>query len=191
MNPIREFKSWFVEEKEQCNLKLPAACCLSTIGVDGYPNSRFVSLKAIANDSFVITGPLDSRKGSEISNSPKAALTFWWTASERQVRIQGDVSLISESEAAQYFKNRNRDSKIVSTAFDQGKEIQSIDHLQARFKKHKDDLGSEEINRPPHWGGIYIKPLRMELMQFRQSRLHERRLYTYLNESWEMQVIQP
>ena len=172
-------------------MKLPAACCLSTIGLDGYPNSRFVSLKEITNESFVITGPLNSRKGCEIENSPKAALSFWWTSTERQIRIQGDVSKISEPNAKIYFEQRNRDSKIVSTAFDQGKKNQSIAYLQKHFEEQKEELESKEIKRPENWGGIYIKPIRIEFMEFKKSRLHERKLYEQVNNEWKMIILQP
>jgi len=191
MNPLLLFEKWFSEEKELSNLKLPAACCLSTIGLDGYPNSRFVSLKEIVNDSFVITGPLNSRKGNEIENSPKAALSFWWTSTERQIRIQGDVSKISKLNAKIYFEQRNRDSKIVSTIFEQGKSIQSVTHLQKHFEEQKEEFESKEIKRPENWGGIYIKPFRIEFMEFKESRLHERRLYEKVNNEWSMIILQP
>ena len=191
MNPLLLFEKWFSEEKKLNNLNLPAACCLSTIGLDGYPNARFVSLKEITNDSFVITGPMNSRKGSEIEHCPRAALSFWWTSTERQIRIQGDVSKIPKSKTEIYFRQRNRDSKIVSTAFQQGKEIQSVAKLNKYFDQKKDELESKEIKRPISWGGIYIKPLRIEFMEFRKSRLHERSLYQKVNDNWEMIILQP
>lgn len=191
MNPLHLFEKWFSEESELNDLKLPAACCLSTIGLDGYPNSRFVSLKEISNESFVITGPLNSRKGSEIKNCSRAALSFWWISTERQVRIQGDVSIISESSAEIYFGQRNRDSKIVSTVFEQGKKIQSILRLQKQFVEQKKELENKKIKRPENWGGIYIKPIRVEFMEFKKSRLHERTLYQQINDKWEIQILQP
>lgn len=191
MNPLLLFDKWFSEEKEFNNLKLPAACCLSTIGLDGYPNSRFVSLKEVLNESFVITGPLNSRKGREIENNLKAALSFWWTSTKRQIRIQGDLSKISEAQAEIYFEQRNRDSKIVSTIFEQGKKVQSIYHLQKHFKEQKEEIKSKEIKRPENWGGVYIKPIRIEFMEFKESRLHERKLYQRVNDKWETIILQP
>jgi len=191
MNPLLIFEKWFSKEKELNNLTLPAACCLSTIGLDGYPNSRFVSLKEISNESFVITGPLNSRKGYEIENSPKAALSFWWTFTERQIRIQGDVSKIPTPNAEIYFGQRNRDSKIVSTVFEQGKKIQSVAHLQKHFEEQKGEIENKEIECPENWGGIYIKPIRIEFMEFKKSRLHERSLYELVNNEWEITILQP
>lgn len=191
MNPLQLFEEWFTQEKELNKLKLPAACCLSTIGLDGYPNARFVSLKEVSNDAFVITGPLDARKGREMQKTPKAALTFWWTATERQLRIQGDVSIIPTEKATTYFEPRNRDSKIVSNVFDQGKEIRAIADLKQRFQDKKNALANQAISRPENWGGIYLHPLRMEFMAFQASRLHERTLYQKLDENWKATILQP
>lgn len=191
LNPLLLFEKWFSKEKELSNLKLPAACCLSTNGLDGYPNSRFVSLKEIVNESFVITGPLNSRKGREIENSSKVALSFWWVSTERQIRIQGDVSKIPQSDAENYFEQRNRDSKIVSKVFEQGEEIQDILQMQKHFEGKKLKLENKEIKRPDNWGGVYIKPIRIEFMKFKESRLHERKLFEYVNDKWKMIILQP
>jgi len=191
MDPFVLFEKWFSEEEEQSNLKLPAACCLSSVGVDGYPNARFVSLKKIERETFVITGPLSSRKGKEIVKNAKAALTFWWTSTERQIRIQGDVTLLSEANANLYFEQRNRDSKIVSTVFEQGSEIESVEHLQNQFREQKEKLGGQKLKRPENWGGFSIKPIRIEFMEFKKSRLHERKLYERGDNEWKMRILQP
>ncbi|MCH8941264.1 MAG: pyridoxal 5'-phosphate synthase [Bacteroidetes bacterium] len=191
MNPIELFKKWFSEEIKLSKLSIPTACCLSTVGKDGYPNSRFVSLKEVVNDSFVITGSLNSRKGSEIENCSKVALSFWWTSTERQIRIQGDAQKISEFNAENYFDERTRDSKIVSNIFEQGKQIQSIERIQEFFLERKKELENKEIKRPKGWSGIYIIPIRIEFMEFKKSRLHQRTLYQQINNKWETIILQP
>ncbi len=62
-SPIEIFKLWYQNEQELTKIRIPSACCLSTNGIDGFPNSRFVSLKDILDDKFIITGNLTSRKG--------------------------------------------------------------------------------------------------------------------------------
>lgn len=191
MNPFEIFNNWYTAEKHITPEKIPSACCLTTIGLDNYPNSRFVSLKEIKNDSFVITGPLNSRKGKEIFAQPKVSLTFWWWNTQKQVRIQGDAFEILPSEATAYFDNRHREAKIVSTTFDQGKEIQSFEALLQRFETKKEALGKKHVTRPKEWGGFYIQPIRIEFMEFESSRLHKRELYQKLAEKWTKKIIQP
>lgn len=190
-DPIQLFKEWQSEEIKKGNFKHKTACCLSTIGLDGFPNARYVSLKEIYNDQFVITGSIKARKGLEINANSKVAITFWCDKAERQVRIQGEASFIPASENNKYFDERNRDSKIVSTIFNQGEEIESITTLNNQFEEKKASFENKEIKRPDSFGGIYIKPVRIEFMQFQQSRLHERTLFTLSNSKWEQKVLQP
>ena len=90
-----------------------------------------------------------------------------------------------------YFEQRNRDSKIVSTVFEQGRKIQSTAYLIKLFDVQKEKLEGKEIKRPENWGGIYIKPIRIEFMAFKKSRLHERKLYERVNNKWKMIILQP
>jgi pyridoxamine 5'-phosphate oxidase len=112
MDPIKLFTKWYQEEQHLCNIKIPSACCFSTNGLDGYPNARFVSLKEVLDGRFIITGPVSSRKGREILKSTKTSLSFWWTVTERQVRIQGDATKISDQHADNYFNERSRNHSL-------------------------------------------------------------------------------
>jgi pyridoxamine 5'-phosphate oxidase len=137
MTPIEQFRKWFDEELSLTKLRIPTACCLSTIGMDGFPNARFVSLKDILENNFIVTGTLTSRKGIEINSTNKVALSFWWTETERQVRIQGNAFRISDLLADKYFAARNRDSQIVSIVSNQGQEIQDLESLNKNYQDLK------------------------------------------------------
>lgn len=114
MDPIIKFQNWYEQELDTNDALIPSACCLSTTGTDGYPNARFVSLKEVDGRQFIVTGPLDSRKCQEVTYKPRAALTFWWPATGKQVRVQGNVKLIDSEDADRYFSERTRESQIVS-----------------------------------------------------------------------------
>src|SRR5688500_19977851 len=114
MNPLALFMDWYTRQLQVTRASIPSACCLSTLGLDNFPNARFVSLKEIANDAFVVTGPLSSRKGLEIHHSNKVALTFWWAETERQVRIQGEATRIPDKLADKYFAERSQEAQVVS-----------------------------------------------------------------------------
>jgi len=191
LNPIKKFKQWYNEEQEKTSVRIPSAFCLSTIGKDGYPNARFVSLKEIIDDKFVITGPLQSRKGKELNAIPKAALTFWWPETERQVRIQGDCLPIETELANLYFKDRNKASQIVSKISEQGEEISNLDTLIKQFETECYLNDSKPIIRPKDWSGFYIIPKRIEFMQFQESRFHIRELYTLKSNTWTRVLLQP
>ncbi len=132
-SPIEIFKQWYEQELKKSSIRIPSACCLSTIGVDEFPHSRFVSLKDVLNDNFIITGTLTSRKGIEIEASEKVSLTFWWTETERQVRVQGNAVKITNELANKYFSERNKDSQIVSLASLQGQELIDKEALAKKY----------------------------------------------------------
>jgi pyridoxamine 5'-phosphate oxidase len=191
MNPIQQFDQWYKEELQSSTASIPSACCLSTIGTDGYPNARFVSLKEIKNDSFIITGPLLSRKGIEISAIPKVALTFWWEATQRQIRIQGDATAISEADADKYFSERDRESQIVSHASKQGNPIDEISFVAQIYQNVALQFQGKAIPRPGNWGGFSILPLRIEFLEFKPTRFHERKLFERTDEGWTSTLLQP
>jgi len=74
--------------------------------------------------------------------------------------------------------------------FKQGETIDSFERLNSLFKANEKKF-EDEIVRPKGWGGFRIKPIRIEYMQFKDTRLHQRELYCYVGEHWELKYIQP
>lgn len=188
---IEHFNTWFKEELNVTKVRIPTACCLSTIGLDGFPNARFVSLKDVVENNFIVTGPLTSKKGNEINATNKVALTFWWTETERQVRIQGHATKITEQLADKYFAERNRDSQIVSIVSEQGQEIENIEMLTKKYENIEVNFSNKTLVRPENWGGYLIAPVRVEFLEFKPTRFHERMLFELTNEQWTIKQIQP
>lgn len=191
ITPIELFNKWFNEELKLTKVAIPYACCLSTIGIDNFPNARFVSLKELKEGIFIFTGPLDSRKGIEINSNNKVALTFWWTETERQVRIQGNAVIISEQLADKYFGQRNRQSQIVSSVSEQGKEINDIKSLDQKYYEFETQFSNKILARPENWRGFSIEPVRIEFLEFKSTRFHSRKLYELCNDQWNVKQIQP
>lgn len=191
MTPVEHFNTWFKEELILSNVSIPTACCLSTIGTDGYPNARFVSLKDITGNSFIITGPLTSRKGIEINRNNKVALTFWWTATERQVRVQGNATIIDGPLADKYFARRTRESQILSLVSEQGSPLNEMEALTRKYKEAETDFKNNPIARPENWGAFSIEAIRVEFLEFTPTRFHLRKLYEQLNGLWMIKQLQP
>jgi len=197
--PIGLFNEWFAAEKALSTARIPEACCLSTIGSDGFPNARFLALKEVRQRRFVITGPDRSRKGREMRNDPKVALTFWWPHTERQVRVQGMASRISKADADRYFAERNLDAQLISSLAKQGQKIADFDRyereLLADMVQSKEFLSSRSddarVSRPNNWGGFEIEAIRIEFLEFAPSRLHRRALFEREGETWNRSYLEP
>ena len=191
LTPIEYFNKWFDEELRLTKVGIPTACCLSTIGTDYYPNARFVSLKGIVDNSFIVTGPITSRKGIEIERSNKVALTFWWTETERQVRVQGNATVINRTLADKYFAERTRDSQIVSIVSGQGQKLDSIEELNKKYQEIETTFSNQPLPRPETWSGYSIEPIRIEFFEFKKSRFHSRKLYELTKGEWIHTDLQP
>jgi pyridoxamine 5'-phosphate oxidase len=191
ITPIEIFNHWFDEELKLSKVRIPAACCLSTIGTDNYPNSRFVSLKGVVDANFIVTGTITSRKGIEIDLANKVALTFWWTETERQVRVQGNATIINNELADKYFSERNRDSQIVSIVSNQGQELNDCEALNQKYHDIETAFSNQPLTKPENWGGFSIAPMRIEFLEFNPTRFHNRKLYQLTNGQWTQTELQP
>ncbi len=191
MNPIKKFSKWYQQALEQENGSVPSACCFSTNGLDGYPNARFVSLKELTGGRFVITGAQDSRKGEEVTRTPRGALTLWWPSLERQVRVQGDIHRMNGLNADRYFRERPRKAQIIAWASKQGKPMNNPKTLKARYDHFENLFDGTEIPRPANWTAMEINPVRIEFLEFKHSRLHKRKLYVRNGMDWTEMILQP
>jgi pyridoxamine 5'-phosphate oxidase len=190
-NPINIFNQWFDKELKLTKVRIPTACCLSTIGLDNYPNARFISLKGVVENNFIVAGTLTSRKGLEINAINNVALTFWWTETERQIRIQGNAKVISNELADKYFAERNRDSQIVSIVSNQGQALNDIETLNKKYQETETNFLDKLLTRPENWGGYSIQPNRIEFLEFKSTRFHDRKLYELTNAQWIETTLQP
>ncbi|QIR39150.1 pyridoxamine 5'-phosphate oxidase [Tolypothrix sp. PCC 7910] len=190
-NPFIQFKQWF-DQALAAQLPEPNAMTLATAMPDGKPSARMVLLKNFDERGFVFFTNYNSRKGQELAENPQAALVFWWAELERQVRITGQVEKVSEAESDQYFYSRPENSRLGAWASNQSEVIESREVLEQRLQELQDKYETQEIPRPLNWGGLRIIPTEIEFWQGRPSRLHDRLLYTRLdNGDWKIERLSP
>lgn len=189
--PFMVFAHWLHEHTSKSRSNYTGACVLSTVGMDGYPNARNVSIKLLEYPYLIFGTPINSLKSIEIKASKKVALTFWWEESMRQIRIQGIASELDEETADFVFEKRNKGSQVVSLISEQGADLPSWEILQERYRVMFNELKDERIERPEHWKGFKVEPIRYEFMEFRKTRLHYRRVFHKKKDGWEMKMIQP
>ena len=63
----------------------------------------------------------------------KVALNFHWKSTRKQIRIEGNVSKISDKEANKYFNTRHKFSKIGAWASKQSSTLNDRNELLNRF----------------------------------------------------------
>ena len=77
---------------------------LATATPDGRPSARMVLLKQVDHDGFVFFTNYNSAKASQLDANPYAALVFYWSQLDRQVRVEGSVTRTSAEESREYFR---------------------------------------------------------------------------------------
>lgn len=155
------------------------AMLLATVGTDGYPSARTVLLKAHDARGFVFYTHLDGRKGRELQANQCAALLFYWPRVRNavQVRVEGDVEIVSDAEADAYFASRPRGSQVGAWASQQSETLESREQFETRLTEVEARFAGQPIPRPARWTGFRIKPRAVEFWYGAQFRLHERWLY--------------
>ena len=71
----------------------------------------------------------EGNKGKQIIGFPHVALTFWWAKTNKQIRIEGVCSRVSNQENDDYFSSRPRGSQISANVSLQSSELSSYDSL--------------------------------------------------------------
>lgn len=190
-NPIRLFRSW-LDDAIAAGLKLPESMTLATTTNDGQPSARIVLLKHVDDDGFVFYTNYRSAKARDLDNNPRAALVFYWSQFDRQVRVEGTVERTSAEESLAYFKTRPRESQIGAWASPQSDVIESREVLDARVAELEQLYRDRDVDRPDHWGGYRMKAVRVEFWKGRLGRLHDRIVYERSgNEEWSISRLAP
>lgn len=189
-NPFEQFEIW-LSEAIAANVFEPNAMVLATATKEGKPTSRIVLLRGFDAEGFTFFTNYDSRKGKEIEGNPQASLLFFWAEIERQVRIDGAASKASREVSDSYFATRPRESQIGAWISPQSEIIETRGVLEKKYAEAAKEWEGKVIQRPPNWGGFVVKPEIFEFWQGRESRLHDRLVYTKAETGWEIKRLAP
>ena len=190
-NPIELFKIW-MDEAKKTEPNDPNALSLATSNKDNVPSVRMVLLKEFNQNGFVFYTNLNSQKGNELKENPKAAMCFHWKSLLRQIRINGTVSQVEDGVADQYYNSRGYESRIGAWASKQSKILSSRDELINSIKEFKQKYNDEnKVPRPSHWSGWNLSPSSIEFWLDGDNRIHERLKYTLDNNNWIKSLLSP
>jgi pyridoxamine 5'-phosphate oxidase len=176
-DPIELFEAW-MDEAKKSEPNDPNAVALGTSDQNNFPSIRMVLLKDFNKNGFVFYTNLNSQKGNELKNNPKAAMCFHWKSLLRQVRINGTVKKVSNKVADEYYNTRGYESRIGAWASKQSSILESRDELLNSIEEYKKKYNNKnEVPRPDHWSGWNLIPKSIEFWLDGDNRIHERLKY--------------
>lgn len=192
-DPIAIFEEAFARAKQVDRAILPdaSAMSLATVGEDGSPSLRIVLLKGVDRNGFVFYTNLESRKGRDLRSRPRAALCFYWSALDLQIRVEGSVEDVTTEEADEYFASRARGSQLGAWASRQSSPITEQGELDARVAMYDGEFAGRDVPRPAFWSGFRVEPQTIEFWRNRANRLHERTRYTRQGTGWKVETLYP
>ena len=195
-DPYALARAW-LEEAGESEPNDPTAMALATADRTGLPNVRMVLLKEIeenpARGGFVFYSNLESPKGRELADNPKAAVVLHWKSLRRQVRARGPVEPVSAKQADAYFDSRPYQSRLGAWASRQSRPLANRRSLMAEVAR----LAAKHPTsppRPPHWSGFRIRATEIEFWANGDFRLHDRFRWTRLRPDatqWTVQRLNP
>jgi len=190
-DPIELFKLW-MDDAKKSEPNDPNAVSLATSN-NNFPSVRMVLLKDFSQNGFIFYTNLNSQKGNELKENPKAAMCFHWKSLLRQIRINGAVTQVANDVADKYYNSRSYDSRIGAWASKQSKELTSRDKLIDSIKEYKDKYNDENnVPRPSHWSGWILSPQSIEFWLDGDGRIHERLKYVKdINGQWIKSLLSP
>ncbi len=188
--PFDLFATW-LKDAEASEPNDPNAMAVASVDESGMPNIRMVLLKDFSPEGFVFYTNFESAKGKELLASRKAGLLFHWKSLRRQIRIRGQVDIVSDTEADEYYQSRARGSRIGAWASKQSRPLESRFALEKSVAEYTAKFGLGTVPRPNYWSGFIVRPEQIEFWHDRPFRLHDRIVFTQAGGGWEKEQLYP
>ena len=189
-DPVAQFNNWF---EDALNADIPDANAMTLATADAYgkPSARIILLKGFDINGFRFFTNFSSRKGAHLEVNNSAALLFFWSQLERQVRIEGTVQPVPEEEARAYFDERPYESRISALSSPQSQPIPDREYLVKNVDENIRKFDKDNVPKPWDWGGYRLVPDYFEFWQGRPNRLHDRFRYTLVDGVWKINRLAP
>jgi pyridoxamine 5'-phosphate oxidase len=191
MNDPPQLLVGWLEEAREAGVAAPAAMTLTTVGADGRPSARVVSLKRLEEGALIFTTGLWTRKAEELRQNPRVAAVFHWPTLGRQVRVEGEAAVAEGELGQELFAERPRSHQLQAHVSRQGEAIDDLEPLRARLAALQSEFDDRLVPCPEDWGAVRIRPDVIELWSEGTDRLHDRLLFKADAGKWSCSRLAP
>ena len=190
-NPRDLFVEWLLHAIDSGAVE-PLAVTLSTADGNGAPDARVVMLKDVTEDfGLDIATGAESAKSSQLAGDPRCAMTFYWPAVARAVRIRGEAKRGSREEAAQDFLARHPDARALALTERQSAPMADPAQHTELIAAQRARIEADPKLVSPTWTLWRVNPSQVEFWQGAATRDHLRLRYTRTADAWQRERLWP
>jgi pyridoxamine 5'-phosphate oxidase len=188
--PMAQFAVWY-QDARNAGLRLPHAMTLATVNAEGRPTARMVLMTSHDEYGFVYFTDEASPKLVAIAANPWVALVFHWAGLERQVRVEGTVTPVSQADNDRQWLARGWAPKLGALVARQSQVVASRAELEEALLRLVRQYDHAPVPRPPYYRGFRVQPATVEFWQGRDDWLHDRIRYRAEGGGWVVERLAP
>ncbi|WP_368496393.1 pyridoxal 5'-phosphate synthase [Herbiconiux sp. A18JL235] len=166
----------------------PHYVTLATASASGVPSSRTVQLLAVEADALLFTTNLGSRKGVEMRETGRAAVSMYWRETARSVNVTGSVVEAEAAENDERFAAEDRAVQVARAVSFHGLPLDDEAEQLQRYRALVDS--GEPVRRPDYWGWFRVVPDAVTFWEGVPQALNRRLHYTRSDSGWNRRAIQ-
>lgn len=176
-DPVDLFVVWLDAAVEAGQLA-PHAPVLSTSGASGQVSARTLALKDVDARGWWFATHTTSPKGRALAENPAAALTFFWPAVGRQVRVAGRVQRLGADEVERDFLARRPAARAATLVGHQSEPLASAALYEDALASARTRIDEEPDLVDPAWGVYVLVAEHVEFWSASLDRAHTRLRYS-------------
>lgn len=188
--PHARISRW-VEDARAAGLVEHDAVGFTTVGADGRPSARIVSLRRVEDDGLIVTTAMWTRKARELAGNPWVAMLFHWPSLHRQIAVSGRAEVAERALAEEIFARRDRPHQLQSLVSRQGEPIDDLAPMRRRLAEVREEVGDGPIPAPEDWAALRIRPAVVEFWQGAPDALHDRHVAERDGAGWRWTRLAP
>jgi len=190
-NPVTLFLTW-LRDAIGAGVLGPHAMTLATADAAGLVSSRVLLCKDVDEDGrWYFASSAGSRKGRELAANPHVALSFYWPAQGRQVRVRGVAAPPGSQASAADFLARSPASRAEALTGRQSEPMHDPAELDEALRRAQAQIAADPGLVAPSWTLYAVSADEAEFWQADQQRRHIRLHYQRTAGTWARRLLWP
>ncbi|ARO14734.1 pyridoxamine 5'-phosphate oxidase [Ketogulonicigenium robustum] len=186
-NPLRLLGDWVAHILSIAAVE-PMYVTLATSSGAGVVSSRTVQMLDVEADTILFTTNFGSRKGTEMAETGRAAVSIYWRETAQSVNFTGTVAVADDAENDLRFAQDPRWVQASRAVSFQGRPLPDEAAQLAAFRALAE--GHDPIARPPYWKWYRIRPDAMTFWEGHSNALNRRIHYALGGGVWSKGMVQ-